>query len=184
MNLISVILASFAGTKIGEALSEAAERPIDFIGAICSPFTQFLCVIVILWLGFYLMSMQGYPAKKKAQNVTIVVMALTTLFLCLSGFLRLQTKRYVKDIQPETAIEKDSNAHESSLTDLSDDMSSIPTEVLKGWKRLIEAEFNYDLSDASRDVLKAYVGINMELSKRARGEEHDEKSQSEEVNEK
>ena len=60
----------------------------------------------------------------------------------------------------------------------------LPTEALASWKRVIEAEFNYDLSAASRDVLKTYAWINMELSKRARWEEHDEASKSEEVNEK
>lgn len=67
---------------------------------------------------------------------------------------------------------------------LDDSGKPLPTEALASWKRVIEAEFNNDLSDAPRDVLKTYAWINMELSKRARWEEHDEKSQSEEVNEK
>ncbi len=65
---------------------------------------------------------------------------------------------------------------------LDDSGKPLPTEALASWKRVIEAEFNYDLSDASRDVLKTYAWINMELSKRARWEEHDEASKNEEVN--
>ena len=65
---------------------------------------------------------------------------------------------------------------------LDDSGKPLPTEALASGKRVIEAEFNYDLSDASRDVLKTYAWINMELSKRARREEHDEANKSEEVN--